>query len=261
MSIFGNSLTASIRTRRDIRENWEKANPILGLGEFSLVLDEYPTPIRIGDGSTRWKDLPEQYFDASDKGFKYMGVATPDTVPSSTYGYWIAAKEGDYVGFSNIHVPLGKVFIFVYVDESWIPLDSGIFSSEGADHLKKSYLNPPIIGENGNWYLWDPKKARFVDSHIPAQGRPGQKGESAGFGEITAEVHFVSSEEAATVTVQSSGPDSAKNFHFIFNLPQTYTYITLTADDGTKELKFTSAEETLNINVQSNTSWYLKVID
>lgn len=38
-------------------------------------------------------------------------------------------------------------------------------------------LKTPYIGENGNWYYYDPEKLNWVDSGIKAEGPQGDKGE------------------------------------------------------------------------------------
>lgn len=52
-----------IKLRRDTRENWEIANPILGLAEWACTLDTEPQEVRIGDGQTPWKELVPQYLN------------------------------------------------------------------------------------------------------------------------------------------------------------------------------------------------------
>jgi hypothetical protein len=52
-----------IRLRRDTLVNWERVNPILAGGELALELPASPNPgnlfrHKIGDGVTRWLDLP-----------------------------------------------------------------------------------------------------------------------------------------------------------------------------------------------------------
>jgi len=42
--------------RRDTLVNWTNANPVLGLGEPSVVSDT--GQMKVGDGVTRWVDLP-----------------------------------------------------------------------------------------------------------------------------------------------------------------------------------------------------------
>ena len=56
-------LIKQIRLRRDTLVNWERVNPILAGGELALELPASPNPgnlfrHKIGDGVTRWLDLP-----------------------------------------------------------------------------------------------------------------------------------------------------------------------------------------------------------
>lgn len=58
-------------------ENWTSANPVLLSGEFGYVTSgKYKNMFKLGDGSTRWNDLP----------FAYMNVIKPAvyTVSAST---------------------------------------------------------------------------------------------------------------------------------------------------------------------------------
>lgn len=133
-----NEIIARLRTRRDNRDNWTQANPILGLGEISLVVNEIPTPIRIGDGHTKWLDLQEQYLYSDKNVGTFAGVADFDTIPDSD-GYYIASKEGFYEGF-GIKVPADKVYYFIKCKPGWTFVDTGIPSYEGAQTLKKEIV-------------------------------------------------------------------------------------------------------------------------
>ena len=56
VKIFGD---ARIAFRSDTLENWQKENPVLLSGEFSVVTDGTETEkVKIGDGKTPWNDLP-----------------------------------------------------------------------------------------------------------------------------------------------------------------------------------------------------------
>ena len=57
-----------ILMRRDTAENWESANPVLLLGEKGYETDE-GNGMKVGNGVTRWNDLPYFVgFDTIDGG-------------------------------------------------------------------------------------------------------------------------------------------------------------------------------------------------
>lgn len=47
---------------------------------------------------------------------------------------------------------------------------------EAGDMAKQAYQHPPVIGENGNWFIWDWKTGVYVDSGKPSQGSGGSGG-------------------------------------------------------------------------------------
>lgn len=66
---------STIQLRRDSAPDWQTANPVLADGELGIethpgsILDR----IKIGDGVTRWNDLP--YLGATDLGVN--GLTSP----------------------------------------------------------------------------------------------------------------------------------------------------------------------------------------
>lgn len=47
-------------------------------------------------------------------------------------------------------------------------------AEDAADRAEDAAVNPPIIGDNGHWLLWDFETGRYIDSGVAAQGPPGQ---------------------------------------------------------------------------------------
>lgn len=45
-----------------------------------------------------------------------------------------------------------------------------------ADKAETAVVNPPIVGNNGNWWLWDFEAGQYVDSGKPSQGGGGEGG-------------------------------------------------------------------------------------
>lgn len=44
---------------------------------------------------------------------------------------------------------------------------------EAAERVEGAVVHPPIIGENGNWWLWDFEKSEYTDSGKPSAGAGG----------------------------------------------------------------------------------------
>jgi hypothetical protein len=57
----------TIQWRRDTTARWEEINPVLRMGEPGLDVDT--GYFALGDGRTRWKDLPKFLPDASLQDF------------------------------------------------------------------------------------------------------------------------------------------------------------------------------------------------
>lgn len=79
-----------------------------------------------------------------------------------------------------------------------------------ADQAAEASGNPPIIGNNGNWWIYNEQSGQYVDSGNPSRGANGQ----------TPEVGATASVDANTgtpaVTVTKSGTDLAPSFAFAF---------------------------------------------
>lgn len=78
----------TFQLRRGNLVDWEAKNPILAVGEPSFVIDQFK--LKIGDGSTAWKDLP--YVADSDIG-NYVtiddvvnGIVLPPIATEGTRG-------------------------------------------------------------------------------------------------------------------------------------------------------------------------------
>ena len=50
-------------------------------------------------------------------------------------------------------------------------------AADRAEGAVISSVNPPIIGENGNWYLYNEERGEYADSGKPSRGEAGEKGE------------------------------------------------------------------------------------
>lgn len=87
-----------------------------------------------------------------------------------------------------------------------------------AEINKANSHSPQINQETGKWQTWDAETESYVDTEINAQGpqgKPGQDGTPAGFGTSSATIDNTSGEPS--VTVDATGPDTAKIFTFHFS--------------------------------------------
>lgn len=65
MATYSNS---EIRLRQDVSSNWTTNKPVLALGEIGIVTDSNISDFKVGDGSTRFDNLP--YFISENKEVK-----------------------------------------------------------------------------------------------------------------------------------------------------------------------------------------------
>lgn len=49
-------------------------------------------------------------------------------------------------------------------------------ASTAADRAEEATANAPIVGDNGNWHVWNAAEGRYVDIGIPATGDIGPQG-------------------------------------------------------------------------------------
>ena len=129
-------------------------------------------------------------------------------------------------------------------------VDECIKATEQAMAAAEDVSKQPVIGENGNWMLWDFGRRQYVDSGYPSRGEKGDQGEkgdkgdkgetgkqgekgdkgdqgdkgetgnAAGFGKPTAEAALLEPGSAPTVEVQASGDNTSKVFSFTFGIPK-----------------------------------------
>lgn len=89
--------------------------------------------------------------------------------------------------------------------------------------------NTPFIGENKHWWIGTNDTGIVaegkngidgINGHDGVDGHDGIDGVSAGFGEPIATAESVSSNANVEVTINASGPDTAKIFTFHFKIPK-----------------------------------------
>lgn len=106
------------------------------------------------------------------------------------------------------------------------PGPQGENGKDGKDGTNGTDGTTPHIGDNKHWFIGT------VDTGIIAEGTKGAdglngkdgidgiNGTSAGFGEPIATTESVSNNAPAEVTIETSGPDTAKIFTFHFKIPK-----------------------------------------
>lgn len=82
-------------------------------------------------------------------------------------------------------------------------------------------LKTPYIGENGNWFYYDPEKLNWIDSGIKAEGVVGEKGEKGDTGPQG--IQGVPGEKGDTGADGAHGNDGLSTYQIWLNLGNTGT--------------------------------------
>lgn len=110
-----------------------------------------------------------------------------------------------------------KVFTFTFgipkgADGTGIDIKA---SSEACTEPGDAYID-----ENGDIQIWDGGQFNNGGQIRGPQGEPGSTGAAAGIAQPQITVNSVGPEEEASGTVTASGPDTAKVFKFVLNIPR-----------------------------------------
>lgn len=167
--------------------------------------------------------------NALGKGYTVAGAASPTTDPGTMTGplAYIAYTAGTYTHFDNIVVEQGEVSMLIYNEAEW---HKEVLFSLAAQATVDDNIGVPSVGVS------------FVDGILTfdfrnMKGEPGengQDGDPAGFGAISASIS--GGVGTPGVSVQSSGPDTAKNIAFQFTNLKGETGVTscvVTVDNTT----------------------------
>ena len=140
---------------------------------------------------------------ALGKGYTIVGVATPSTDPGTLTGpcAYYASTYGTYTNFGNIVVNDGEIAMLIYDEQTWhkekmwrLDAEASIDANVGTPSVETSFEDELLT---------------FRFHNIK-----GEQGDAAGFGTVTASVD--SNIGTPGVSVQTSGPDTAKNMTFQF---------------------------------------------
>lgn len=167
--------------------------------------------------------------NALGKGYTVAGAASPTTDPGTMTGplAYISYTAGTYTHFDNIVVEQGEVSMLIYNEAEW---HKEVLFSLAAQATVDDNIGVPSVGVS------------FVDGILTfnfrnMKGEPGengQDGDPAGFGTISASISGGVGNPG--VSVQSSGPDTAKNIAFQFTNLKGETGVTscvVTVDNTT----------------------------
>ncbi len=143
---------------------------------------------------------------ALGKGYTIAGSATPSSDPGTMTGpvAYIAYTAGTYTHFDGLEVEQGEVAMLIYNEAEW---HKEVLYSLAATATIDGNVGTPEVGVS------------FVDGLLTfdfrnMKGNPGNDGDAAGFGTINATVD--GNIGTPGVSVQTSGPDTAKNITFQF---------------------------------------------
>lgn len=143
---------------------------------------------------------------ALGKGYTIAGSASPATDPGTMTGplAYIAYTAGTYTHFGGLEVEQGEVAMLIYNEAEW---HKEVLFSLAATATIDGNVGTPEVGVS------------FVDGLLTfdfrnMKGNPGNDGDAAGFGTINATVD--GNIGTPGVSVQTSGPDTAKNITFQF---------------------------------------------
>jgi hypothetical protein len=174
VKIFGD---ARIAFRSDTLENWQKENPVLLSGEFSVVTDGTETEkVKIGDGKTPWNDLPwwkgpegkqgpqgekgEQGFrgqdgnDGTPATHSWNGTTLTITSASGTSSANLKGEKGDKgdkgeqgeKGEQGIQGKDGQDYVLTEADKQEIAdmVDVPDIEADLSDYAKKEYVDDTV---------------------------------------------------------------------------------------------------------------------
>ena len=155
---------------------------------------------------------------ALGKGYTVAGEANPETDPGTMTGpvAYIAHTAGTYEHFGNLVVEQGEVAMLIFDENTWtknvlasLSADATVDDNIGTPGVNVSFVDG-VLTFNFRNLKGDPGE----NGQDGQDGRDGQDGAAAGFGTVTASVD--ANVGTPGVTVQTSGPNTAKNFAFQF---------------------------------------------
>lgn len=143
----------------------------------------YPVECRMEENCAAVTLGTEETEIAGEARIEYRLVEAGVVQKSHAYRGWIEeALTGEDAQPENP----GKVFVdrvFEQADSANAAAQRAEAAADRAEGAVILSVNPPIIGENGNWYLYDEEKGEYQDSGKPSRGETGPQGEPGPQGE------------------------------------------------------------------------------
>ena len=137
----------------------------------------YPVECRVADGFAAVTLGAAETECAGEARIEYRLMEDGVVQKSHAYRGWIeAALTGEDAEPENP----GKAFVdrvFEQADSANAAAQRAEAAADRAEGAVISSVNPPIIGENGNWYLYDEGAGEYADSGKPTRGEAGAQGE------------------------------------------------------------------------------------
>lgn len=193
------------------------------------------------------------------RGFQYSATLSGSTVTAELTEQMtaVAGNVRTQIVVNETNGRIGTFCFTLAVQKSGLPADTDMSQSEYqiVEELIEEVIgassHAPIIGQNGNWWIWDVTAGDYVDSGVDAsitvriaditmlasdatpyvtntgtntdpifhlfipRGTKGDTGDAAGFGTPTATID--SNTGTPSVQVTASGSDTAKVFDFAFH--------------------------------------------
>jgi len=151
--------------------------------------------------------------DQLGRGYAIMGAAQPNTDPGTPDApeSWFASTPGTYTNFDGLTVANAELALLSYspTDQAWTKqtLTQGIVSTSAS--VDNNVGTPSVTSSYVNGVL------TFTFQNLKGNpGQDGQDGDAAGFGTVSATVD--GNVGTPGVSVQTSGPNTAKNMVFQF---------------------------------------------
>lgn len=162
------AVNVKIQIRRDTPENWEANNPVLAFGEFGF--DTENRFLKVGDGTSAWKDLPSIHVEGywtkeDDLGNAYITLDAQQTTISKAFedvAVEVSNIKNDLATKANINPDVATIEF--HTTEEWKAFNSTISTKNKfyiyTDHRENS---PGVKVGDGTAYVGD---LPFIDTQL-----------------------------------------------------------------------------------------------
>lgn len=159
---------------------------------------------------------------ALGKGYTIAGEATPTTDPGTMTGpvAYVAHSAGTYEHFGNLVVEQGEVAMLIFNEAVWhketllsLSADASVDDNVGTPEVTCTFVDGVLTFDFRN--MKGEPGTPGTNGTDGRDGTDGQDGAAAGFGTVSATID--GNVGTPSVSVQTSGPNTAKNFAFQFS--------------------------------------------